>query len=215
VHCNNGASEMAAWAGMFTRFAEAAGLPLDPDAIYDVLFKEALNGAADAGGLLAYNHLAGEPIAGLDEGRPLFVRTPDSRLNLANAMRAHLYGVFGTLALGMRVLEAEGVQLDRMSAHGGMFRTAGVAQRFLAAALDAPVEVAASAGEGGAWGVAVLAAFTASGGGDLSAYLTDRVFATADSLTVQPGPDDVAGFAAYLDRYEAGLAVERAAVTAL
>jgi sugar (pentulose or hexulose) kinase len=180
-----------------------------------VLFKEALNGAADAGGLLAYNHLAGEPIAGLTEGRPLFVRTPDSRLNLANAMRAHLYGVFGTLSLGMQVLAEEGVKLDRMSAHGGMFRTAGVAQRFLAAALDAPVEVAESAAEGGAWGVAVLASFTASGGGDLDSYLRDRVFAATESRTVQPGVDDVAGYAAYLDRYRAGLAVERAAVTAL
>ena len=215
VHCNNGASELAAWAGMFARFAEASGRPLDIDAVYDVLFREALDSAPDAGGLLAYNQLAGEPIADLAEGRPLFVRTPDSRLNLANAMRAHLYGVFGTLALGMRVLAAEGVELDRMSAHGGMFRTAGVAQRFLAAALDAPVEVADSAAEGGAWGVAVLAAFTASGGGDLGAYLADRVFAATDARTVVPGPDDVAGFAAYLDRYDAGLAVVRAAVATL
>ncbi len=216
VHCNNGASELAAWVGMFQRFAEAAGIQLDVDATYDVLFREALDGAPDAGGLLAYNHLAGEPIAGLAEGRPLFVRTPDSRLNLANAMRAHLYGVFGTLALGMRVLTDENVALDRMSAHGGMFRTAGVAQRFLAAALDAPVEVAESASEGGAWGVAVLAAFTASGSGtDLAAYLTDTVFATTESRIVQPGIDDVAGFTAYLDRYRAGLAVEQAAVTAL
>jgi sugar (pentulose or hexulose) kinase len=215
VHCNNGASELAAWVGMFHRFAEAAGLGLDHDAVYDILFREALTGDPDAGGLLAYNHLAGEPIAGLAEGRPLFVRTPDSRLNLANTMRAHLYGVFGTLSLGMRVLADEGVQLDRMSAHGGMFRTAGVAQRFLAAALDAPVEVAESAGEGGAWGVAVLAAFAASGGGDLDTYLRDRVFASAESHTIQPDPDDVAGYTAYLDRYRAGLAVERAAVTAL
>ncbi|WP_395638653.1 xylulokinase [Pseudolysinimonas sp.] len=216
VHCNNGASELAAWVGMFQRFAEAAGVPLDVDATYDVLFREALDGAPDAGGLLAYNHLAGEPIAGLPEGRPLFVRTPDSRLTLANAMRAHLYGVFGTLALGMRVLADENVALDRMSAHGGMFRTAGVAQRFLAAALDAPVEVAESASEGGAWGVAVLAAFTASGSGtDLAAYLRDRVFTTTGSRTVLPGVDDVAGFTAYLDRYRAGLAVELAAVAAL
>ncbi|WP_309712664.1 FGGY-family carbohydrate kinase [Pseudolysinimonas sp.] len=215
VHCNNGASELAAWAGMFHRFAEAAGLAVDIDTTYDVLFKEALNGAPDAGGLLAYNHLAGEPIAGLTEGRPLFVRTPDSRLNLANAMRAHLYGVFGTLSLGMQVLTEEGVKLERMAAHGGMFRTAGVAQRFLAAALDAPVEVAESAAEGGAWGVAVLAAFAAAGGGDLDSYLRDRVFASTESRTVQPGVDDVAGYAAYLDRYRAGLAVERAAVTAL
>jgi sugar (pentulose or hexulose) kinase len=215
VHCNNGASELAAWAGMFARFAESAGLDLDIDAVYDVLFREALDGAPDAGGLLAYNHLAGEPIAGLPEGRPLFVRTPGSRLTLANAMRAHLYGVFGTLALGMRVLAAENVGLDRMSAHGGMFRTAGVAQRFLAAALDAPVAVAESASEGGAWGVAVLAAFTVSHETDLAGYLDRRVFASADVRTVAPHPDDVAGFAAYLDRYRAGLAVERAAVDAL
>jgi sugar (pentulose or hexulose) kinase len=215
VHCNNGASELAAWVGMFQRFAAAAGLELDVDATYDVLFREALDGAPDAGGLLAYNHLAGEPIAGLPEGRPLFVRTPDSRLTLANAMRAHLYGVFGTLALGMRVLTDENVALDRMSAHGGMFRTAGVAQRFLAAALDAPVEVAESASEGGAWGVAVLAAFTAAGGGELDAYLRDRVFARTTASRVDPDPADVAGFTAYLDRYRAGLAVELAAVTAL
>ena len=215
VHCNNGASELAAWVGMFQRFAAAAGLDLDVDATYDVLFREALDGATDAGGLLAYNHLAGEPIAGLPEGRPLFVRTPDSRLTLANAMRAHLYGVFGTLALGMRVLTDENVGLDRMSAHGGMFRTAGVAQRFLAAALDAPVEVAESASEGGAWGVAVLAAFTAAGGGELDAYLHDHVFARTTASRVDPDPADVAGFTAYLDRYRAGLAVELAAVTAL
>jgi sugar (pentulose or hexulose) kinase len=215
VHCNNGASELAAWVGMFARFAEAGGLALDADAVYDVLFREALAGETDAGGLLAYNHLAGEPIAGTTEGRPLFVRTPDSRLTLANAMRAQLYGVFGTLALGMRVLAGEGVGLDRMAAHGGMFRTAGVAQRFLASALDAPVDVAESASEGGAWGVAVLAAFTAAGGGDLDAYLRDTVFAGSPATPVTPDPADVAGFAAYRDRYEAGLAVERAAVSAL
>jgi len=215
VHCNNGASELAAWAGMFSRFAEAAGTPLDADAVYDVLFREALDGATDAGGVLAYNHLAGEPIAGTTEGRPLFVRTPESRLNLANAMRAQLYGVFGTLALGMRVLADEGVGLDRMSAHGGMFRTAGVAQRFLAAALDASVSVEESASEGGAWGVAVLAAYAASGAPDLAGYLASTVFTSGGSRTVAPAPDDVAGFRAYLDRYEAGLAVERAAVVAL
>ena len=220
VHCNNGASELAAWASMFHRFAEASGTAVDIDTTYDVLFRELLDGAADAGGLLAYNHLAGEPIAGLTEGRPLFVRTPDSRLTLANTMRAHLYGVFGTLSLGMQVLAGEGVKLERMSAHGGMFRTAGVAQRFLAAALDAPVEVAEGAAEGGAWGVAVLAAFVASPESDrtadgLAGYLRGRVFASTGSRIVQPDADDVAGFAAYLDRYRAGLAVERAAVTAL
>jgi len=220
VHCNNGASELGAWAGLFGRFAAVAGAPVDSDAVFDALFREALDADADAGGLLAYNHLAGEPIAGLDEGRPLFVRTPDSALTLGNFARAQLYGVFGTLALGMRVLDAEGVGLDRMFAHGGLFRTAGVAQRFLAAALNAPVAVGDTASEGGAWGIAVLAAYKravdagrpASG---LPEYLDRTVFAGAVIDVAEPDPADVAGFAAYLDRYRAGLAVEAAAVTAL
>ncbi|WP_109211743.1 MULTISPECIES: FGGY-family carbohydrate kinase [Microbacterium] len=225
VHCNNGASELAAWVGMFARFAEAAGAPLTDDAVYETLFREALDGEPDGGGLLAYNHLAGEPIAGLTEGRPLFVRTPDSRLTLANAIRAQLYGVFGTLALGMRVLDDEGVGLDRMFAHGGMFRTAGVAQRFLAGALGAPVSVGDTASEGGAWGIAVLAAYAraveetdaaaAASGISLASFLDDRVFAGAAIATAEPDPADAAGFAAYLDRYRAGLAVEAAAVSAL
>jgi len=223
VHCNNGASELAAWAGMFGRFAAAAGTPVDSDAVFDTLFREALTGDADAGGLLAYNHLAGEPIAGLTEGRPLFVRTPDSRFTLANFMRAQLYGVFGTLSLGMRVLADEGVELDAMFAHGGLFRTMGVAQRFLAGSLDAPVSVAETASEGGAWGIAVLAAYTAATASgveldvdlNLDGYLRERVFADAEFSTTAPDPADVAGFTAYLDRYSAGLAIERAAVDAL
>jgi sugar (pentulose or hexulose) kinase len=213
VHCNNGASELGAWAGLFTRFARAAGLPLDTDAVFEALFAEAVDGESDAGGLLAYNHLAGEPIAGLAEGRPLFVRTPDSRLTLANVMRAQLYGVFATLSLGMRVLDGEGVALDRMFAHGGLFRTPGVAQRLLAAALDAPVAVGETASEGGAWGMAVLAAYARSStGSSLSSYLDERVFRDAAIDTAEPDPADVAGYAAYLDRYRAGLAVEAAAV---
>ncbi|GAA2943410.1 FGGY-family carbohydrate kinase [Microbacterium luteolum] len=216
VHCNNGASELAAWAGLFTRFSAAAGQPLGDDAVFDALFREALEGEADAGGLIAYNHLAGEPIAGLDAGRPLFVRTPDSAFTLANFMRSQLYGVFGTLALGMQVLTDEGVELDRMFAHGGMFRTAGVAQRFLAGALGAPVAVGELASEGGAWGIAVLASYLAHADSlSLGDYLEQQVFATASLSTTAPDPADVAGFAAYLDRYRAGLAVEAAAVASL
>ena len=216
VHCNNGASELGAWAAMFERFAVAAGTPLSADTVFETLLREALEGDADGGGLLAYNHLAGEPIAGTDEGRPLFVRTPDSRLSLANFMRAQVYGVFGTLALGMQVLEGEGVAIDRMLAHGGVFRTAGVAQRFLAAAIGAPVAVAETASEGGAWGMAVLAGFaTASGDRDLGRYLDEVVFRDTSFATAEPDPGDAAGFAAYLDRYRAGLAVERAAVDTL
>lgn len=236
VHCNNGASELAAWAGLFGRFAAASGSPLDADAVYGALFAEALAGEADAGGLLAYNYLAGEPITGLEQGRPLVVRTPDSRLTLANFVRAQLYGVFGTLALGMRVLAEEGVGMDRLFAHGGVFRTAGVAQRFLAAALDAPVSVAETASEGGAWGIAVLAAYlgavqdagragaggragAADGAGlpgaEFGIWLSERVFGGSPFETADPRPEDVAGFAAYLERYRAGLAVERAAVDAI
>lgn len=216
VHCNNGASELAAWAGLFGRFAAATGQPLDEDAVFDVLFREALAGEADAGGLLAYNHLAGEPIAGLAAGRPLFVRTPDSDFHLANFVRAQVYGVFGTLALGMQVLTAEGVELDRMLAHGGMFRTAGVAQRFLAGALAAPVAVGDLASEGGAWGIAVLASYlAASDEFTLGDYLDQRVFASASVAVVDPDPADVAGFSSYHDRYRAGLAVEAAAVASL
>jgi sugar (pentulose or hexulose) kinase len=216
VHCNNGASELAAWAGLFTRFAAAAGAPVSDDAAFEALFREALSGEADAGGLLAYNHLAGEPIAGLTEGRPLVVRTPGSAFTLANFMRAQLYGVFGTLALGMRTLADEGVRLDRMFAHGGMFRTAGVAQRFLAGALGAPVAVGEAASEGGAWGIAVLASYLAHADAvSLGDYLDRQVFASADIAVADPDPADVAGFAAYLDRYRAGLAIEAAAVGAL
>ncbi len=149
VHCNNGASELAAWVGIFRRFAEAAGTPVSQDDAYSALFLEALEGDADAGGVLAYNQLAGEPIAGLSDGRPLIVRTNDSDFSLANLMRAQLYGVFATLSLGMGVLDDEGVELDRMFAHGGIFRTARVAQRFLAAALRVPVSIAETASEGG------------------------------------------------------------------
>jgi sugar (pentulose or hexulose) kinase len=216
VHCNNGASELGAWAGLFGRFVDAAGSPVDRDAVFDVLLRESLDGDADAGGLLAYNQLAGEPIVGLDGGRPLFVRTPDSRFTLGNFARAQVYGVFATLAIGMRVLDAEGVGLDRMFAHGGLFRTAGVAQRFLAAALGAPVAVGDGASEGGAWGIAVLAAYARAGADStLAAFLDEHVFAAAPIDVIAPDPADVAGFAAYLDRYRAGLAVEAAAATHL
>ncbi|MBS1697531.1 MAG: ATPase [Actinobacteria bacterium] len=216
VHCNNGASELAAWAGLFTRFATAAGSPIGDDTAFEALFREAVAGEADAGGLVAYNHLAGEPIAGLAEGRPLFVRTPASAFTLANFMRAQLYAVFGTLALGMQVLTAEGVELDRLFAHGGMFRTAGVAQRFLAAALGAPVAVGEAASEGGAWGIAVLASYLAHAPElSLGDYLDQRVFASTALTVAEPDPADIAGFSAYLDRYRAGLHIEAVAVASL
>ncbi|TQL67584.1 sugar (pentulose or hexulose) kinase [Nocardioides albertanoniae] len=219
VHCNNGASELNAWAGVFGEFAAALGHPSDPDAVFEALLTAALKGSPDGGGLLAYNYLAGEPITGPDEGRPLFVRTPDSRLDLAEFARAQVYGVFGTLALGMRVLAEQGVEIDAMFAHGGLFRTAGVAQRLLAAAIGAPVAVGRTAGEGGAWGIAVLAAYARAvaveGDLTLSAYLAERVFGDVDLEVVEPDEADVAGFGTYLERYETGLDIERAAVASL
>jgi sugar (pentulose or hexulose) kinase len=217
VHCNNGASELNAWAGLFTEFARALGSDADPSAVYEVLFTAALDGAADGGGLLAYNYLSGEPITDLEEGRPLVVRSPDSRLDLATFMRTQLFSSLATLRIGMDVLlKDEGVQLDRMFAHGGLFKTEGVAQRFLAAAIDTPVSVGDVAAEGGAWGIAVLAVFAGrSPDQSLADYLTSSVFASATLETAEPEPADVAGFDAFMERYVAGLPVERAAVAAL
>lgn len=216
VHCNNGASELGAWASVFTEFATAMGGEADADAVFSALFNAALEGEPDGGGLLAYNYLSGEPITGLEEGRPMVVRTPDSRLTLANFMRTQVYSAYGTLSLGMKVLEKEGVTLDSMFAHGGMFKTPGAAQRLLAAAIDAPVTVGTTAGEGGAWGVAVLAQFRRSGGGaSLGDYLTQQVFGDAPTVVAQPEPADVAGYATWLERYSAGLDIQAAATKAI
>jgi len=216
VHCNNGASELGVWAEMFGEFAAALGHPAEPDAVFGALLREALEGDADAGGLVSYNYLAGEPITGLTEGRPLLVRTPESRMTLGNFMRAQVYGVFGTLSLGMRVLESEGVEIDALNAHGGMFRTAGVAQRLLAAAVGAPVAVSRTASEGGPWGMAALAAYVgAAADEDLQTFLSTRMFGDAQVDVVDPDDDDVAGYAVFLERYSAGLAIEQAAADAL
>ena len=224
VHCNNGASELGAWAGVFGELVAALGHDDDADAVFGALLGAALDGDADGGGLLAYNYLSGEPVTGLDEGRPMVVRTPDSRLTLANFARSQVYSAFATLSLGMRTLAEEGVSLDGVVAHGGLFRTAGVAQRLLAAALGTPVSVGDGAGEGGAWGAAVLAAHLADRLGtssdstdapDLAGFLAGRVFAGAGVETVDPDVDDLAGFESFLERFRAGLAVERAAVEAL
>ena len=204
AHCNNGASELDAWVGLFAEFAAATGTDIDISTIFETLFRAALDGAPDGGGLMAFNYLSGEPITGLDEGRPLFLRTPDSTFDLATFMRTQLYSALATLRLGMDVLQKdEGVRLDTMFAHGGLFTTKGVAQRFLAAAINTPVAVGATAAEGGAWGIAVLAAFlvhrTAEQG--LADYLASRVFAHAELDEIKPDPADVAGFDAFMQRY--------------
>jgi len=216
VHCNNGASEIAAWAEVFGQFAAALGHQTDPDEVFGALLREGLAGEADGGGLLAYNYLSGEPITRLAEGRPLFVRTPDSRLTLANFVRTQIYGAFGTLSLGMQVLAEEGVEVDVMIAHGGLFRTEGVAQRLLAAALGTSVAVGQSAGEGGAWGIAVLASYLgAAHEMGLAEFLDRHIFAKAHLVVVEPNEDDMRGFADFLVRYRAGLSVELTATTAI
>jgi sugar (pentulose or hexulose) kinase len=215
VHCNNGASELNAWVGLFAEFAAAAGADIDTGAIFQTLFRSALDGAPDGGGLLAFNNLAGEPITGLDEGRPLFLRTPDSTFDLATFMRTQLYAALATLRIGMDVLQKEeAVGLDTMFAHGGLFTTKGVAQRFLAAAIDTPVAVGATAAEGGAWGIAVLAAYLVhrTPGQRLADYLVTSVFADAEVDEITPDPADVAGFDAFMRRYVQALPVQRAAV---
>ncbi len=215
VHCNNGASEINSWVSLFAEFAAGSGIDLDSGAVFGTLFRAALDGAPDGGGLLAFNYLSGEPITGLDEGRPLFLRTPDSRFDLATFMRTQLYAALATLRIGMDVLTRdEKVRLDTMFAHGGLFTTKGVAQRFLAAAIDTPVTVGATAAEGGAWGVAVLAAYLIRRAPQqsLADYLNTAVFAGAELDEVKPDLADVAGFDAFLQRYVQALPVQQAAV---
>lgn len=215
VHCNNGASELDAWVGLFAEFANLLGANVDLATVFEALFKVARDGAPDCGGLMAYNYLSGEPITHLEQGRPLFLRSPDGTFNLATFMRTHLFASLATLRIGMDVLQkAEGVRLDRMFAHGGLFKSEGVAQSLMAAAIDTPVCVGEAAAEGGAWGIAILAAFLVNSteGQSLGAFLESQVFVKAEMRTVHPDPADVAGFEAFLKRYLAAMPVEQAAV---
>jgi len=183
-----------------------------------MLYRKALAGDADGGGLLAYNYLSGEHITHLEEGRPLFVRTPDSRFTLANFMRVHLFSALSALKIGLDILfEQEKVEIDQILGHGGLFKTEEVGQRFMAAAMNVPVSVMETAGEGGAWGIALLASYMVhrANGERLETYLSSRVFAGAQSVTVAPVQEDVDGFAVFMARYRKGLAIERSAVDAL
>lgn len=218
VHCNNCTSDLDAWVGLFGEVLSAMGVKYEKPALYDALYYAALTGDADCGGLLSYNYLSGEHNTGLDEGRPLFVRMPDAKLTLPNFMRTQLYSTLATLKLGMDILfEQEHVALDRLLGHGGLFKTKGVGQRMMAAAVGAPVAVMETASEGGAWGVALLAAYmkNKAPGETLEAYLEKKVFAESKGERVEPDPADVKGFTAFMERYKRGLNIERAAVTGL
>ncbi len=216
VHCNNGASEIASWAKVFGRFAEAAGQPLDVDTVYATLLTESIADSTDpdAGGLLSFNYLAGEPVTHVEDGRPLLLRTPDARFTLGNLVRSEVHGAFATLAIGMDVLHGEQVQVDRMTAHGGLFRTPGAPQRLLAAALRVPIALEETAGEGGAWGIAVLAAYLEHTDQQLADFLSDTVFGGDAVHVAEPEPADVDGFQTYLGRYRAALPVQDVAAAA-
>ena len=191
------------------------GNKVDIDALYSTLYQKALEGDADCGGLLAYGYYSGEHMTGFAEGRPLFVRTPDANFTLANFMRVHLFTALGAVKIGMGILfEQENVLLDELLAHGGLFKTKGVGQRIVAAALNVPVSVMNTAGEGGAWGIAVLANYMIKRdcGESLSDYLNHKVFASEQPMRIEPNATDVAGFAQFIERYKRGLAIERAAV---
>ncbi|MDE5932563.1 MAG: FGGY-family carbohydrate kinase [Lachnospiraceae bacterium] len=215
VHCNNCTSDLNAWVGIFKEFAESMGMKVDMNELFGTLYRKALEGDADCGGLLAYNYFSGEHITGFEEGRPLFVRTPSDNFNLANFMRVHLFTALGALKTGLDILlKEEGVQVDEMFGHGGLFKTKGVGQRIMAAAINASVSVMETAGEGGAWGMALLASYMLHKGDSktLSAFLEKKVFAGQEGTKEAPHKEDVEGFDKFMERYAKGLAIERAAV---
>lgn len=215
VHCNNCTSDLNAWVNLFREFAETMGMKVDMNDLFGKLYNKALEGDADCGGLLAYNYFSGEHITHFEEGRPLFARMPDSRFNLANFMKVHLYTSLGALKTGMDILlKKENVKVDTLLGHGGMFKTKGVGQRILAGAMNAPVSVMETAGEGGAWGIALLASYMRNreAAETLDAYLADKVFGGDKGITAEPVKEDVESFEAFMKRYARGLAIEKAAV---
>lgn len=218
VHCNNCTSDLNAWVNIFKEFAESFGIDVDMNKLFGTLYNKALEGDKDCGGLLAYNYFSGEHITGFNEGRPLFARTPDSKFNLANFMRVNLYTSLGALKCGLDILlKEEQVKVDCIYGHGGLFKTKGVGQSILAAAMNAPVAVMETAGEGGAWGIALLASYMVNkaDGEALDAYLNNKIFAGETGTTMNPDPADVAGFDKFIELYKAGLPIEAAAVESM
>ncbi|HJE21269.1 MAG TPA: FGGY-family carbohydrate kinase [Bifidobacterium pullorum] len=217
-HANNFTSDLNAWVNLFGQFAEALGHPVDAGTLYGTLFRSAIADDVDAncGGLLNYPFRSGEFLAGLPEGRPLFARKPEARMTLGNFMRAQLFGAFSPVKIGMDVMtKDEHVQVDSLVGHGGIFTTPKVAQKILAAAFDTPIKVMATAAEGGAWGMAVLADYLWHADEDLADYLDNRVFADAESVTETPDEKDVEGFEDFFARFRAGLPIEHAAIEAI
>ena len=216
VHCNTCTSDLNAWAQLFMDFAKRIGADLDTNSLYQILFNSAMEGKRDCNGLTAFNYYSGEPVTETDAGVPLFTRLPDAPLTLPDFMRTHLYSSLATLSLGMQILtEDEQVTVDKIMGHGGLFKTPVVGQSILASALNAPVTVMDTASEGGAWGMALLALYmNQSQDKDLPDWLNTCIFANMSSSELEPQKEDVEGFKAYLTRYQALLAAEKAAAAA-
>ncbi|WP_270539196.1 xylulokinase [Bacteroides zhangwenhongii] len=215
VHCNNCTSDLNAWVNLFKEYQELLGIPVDMNEIYSKLYNIALTGDTDCGGLLSYNYISGEPVTGLAEGRPLFVRSANDKFNLANFMRSHLYASVGVLKIGNDILfNEEKIKVDRITGHGGLFKTKGVGQRILAAAINSPISVMETAGEGGAWGIALLGSYLVNNEKkqSLADFLDEKVFVGDAGIEVSPSAEDVAGFNTYIENYKAGLPIEEAAV---
>lgn len=218
VHSNNCTSDLNAWVDVFQEFTQSLGVDVSESKLYEMLYQKALTGDADGGGLLAYNYVSGEHITHIEEGRPLFVRTPESRFTLANFMRVHLFSSLGALKIGMDILfEQEQVKIEQLLGHGGFFKTKEVGQKTMAAAMNVPVSVMETAGEGGAWGIALLASYmlNKTNNEPLESYLSKKVFAGKNGVTIAPDQRDVDGFAVFMERYKKGLVIERAAVDGL
>ncbi|MBQ7559252.1 MAG: hypothetical protein IJT20_03290, partial [Synergistaceae bacterium] len=218
AHANNGTSDLNAWVGIFKEFCDLMNVKADMGELFGKLYTHAMTGDPDCGGLLAYGYYSGENITFINEGRPLFVRRPESAFNLANFMRANLYTSLGAVKLGMDILlKDEGVKLERIMAHGGLFKTPLVMQKFLAAAVNSSVSVMSTASEGGAWGIALLAAYLVDGKkyGKLEDYLNNRIFNSLSGEVVEPDPEEVKGFEKFMELYTAGLEIEKSAIKAL
>ena len=216
VHCNNCTSDLDAWIKVFSEFAEAAGFSVDKSDMYSLFYSTAIKGDADCGGLLAYNYFSGEPIVKLDEGRPMIVRSPDAKLTFANFARTLLNSAIATLRIGMDILaEKEGVKPELLTGHGGYFKTSDTGQQLMTAALGVPICVHQAAGEGGAWGAALLAAYAENPQEGLDAFLSNRVFVNNDVAAAEPAAASAAGFNTFMERYIAGLEIERTAVKEL
>lgn len=217
VHCNNCTSDLNAWVNIFKEFQEAIGVPVDMNKLFGTLYNKSLEGDADCGGLLSYGYISGENITHMETGRPLFVREENAKFTLANFMRTHLYTSLGALKLGLDILlKQENLTVKSITGHGGLFKTKGVGQRYLAAACNAPITVMETAGEGGAWGMAVLASYMIQKNGEsLDDYLNNKVFADVAGSTMAPVEEDVKGFDEFIKRYSAGLPAERAAVDSI